>query len=337
METDFPEGESATATLTLEAPREFTLALRRPSWAGDGFAVTVNGAEVTDLPESGSYAELSRTWNSGDVVGLKLPKKLHLEPLPDNPGRVAVMWGPLVLAGDLGPERERRWGRRGRSEPDEQVPVFVTAERPIEEWLRPSNDTPARFRTDGVGREREVEFTPFYRLHRRIYGGYWDVFTPSQWEERAAEIARERERQRKLELSTVAYAQPGEMQPERDFNFQGDETWPVRDAGRAGRVGRGWFSFDLPIESSRPMLLLVTYRSGERRRDASFEIQIDGQRVAEETLKSGGTARFYDAQYPVPEELVAGKKQITVRFQAKEGSGIGPVFGVRMVRADAQQ
>jgi hypothetical protein len=36
-------------------------------------------------------------------VELVLPKALHLEPLPDNPSRVAIMWGPLVLAGDLGP------------------------------------------------------------------------------------------------------------------------------------------------------------------------------------------------------------------------------------------
>ena len=33
------------------------------------------------------------------------PKTLRKEPLADNPNRIAVMWGPLVLAGDLGPER----------------------------------------------------------------------------------------------------------------------------------------------------------------------------------------------------------------------------------------
>jgi hypothetical protein len=215
--------------------------------------------------------------------------------------------------------------------------VFVAAERPVDEWLKPTADTPGQFRSDGVGRERDVDFLPFYRLHRRMYGGYWDVFTPSQWEQRAAEIAAERERVRQLDLATTAYVQLGEMQPERDFNFQGEATWPVRDAGRAGRVGRDWFSVELPVESDRPMVLLVTYRSGERRREAKFEVLIDGQRVGQETLTSGGTARFYDAEYQVPEELVAGKQRVTVRFQAREGGGIGPVFGVRMVRSDAQR
>ena len=37
METSFPEGETAALTLDVRAPKSFTLALRRPSWAGDGF------------------------------------------------------------------------------------------------------------------------------------------------------------------------------------------------------------------------------------------------------------------------------------------------------------
>ena len=36
MATTFPEGESASLKLTAAAPKPFTLALRRPSWAADG-------------------------------------------------------------------------------------------------------------------------------------------------------------------------------------------------------------------------------------------------------------------------------------------------------------
>src|SRR5262249_57371217 len=39
MDTTFPEGDAATLNLTLKAPKQLTLALRRPSWAGDGFTV----------------------------------------------------------------------------------------------------------------------------------------------------------------------------------------------------------------------------------------------------------------------------------------------------------
>ena len=43
MDSSFPEGEAATLTLDVKAPKELTLSLRRPSWAGDGFAIRING------------------------------------------------------------------------------------------------------------------------------------------------------------------------------------------------------------------------------------------------------------------------------------------------------
>jgi len=214
VDTDFPEGESVKLTLTLDASKEFTLALRRPYWVGDGFSVKVNGEAVPDaggrkaedggqkaapaagnpksairnpqFPKCGSYVELKRTWKSGDTIELILPKTLRLEPLPDNQRRVAILWGPLVLAGDLGPETERGRERGARAKPP-KVPVFVAAERPVAEWLKPVSEKSGQFRTDGVGRERDVDFVPFYRLHRRTYGVYWDLYTPAEWEKKAAE------------------------------------------------------------------------------------------------------------------------------------------------------
>jgi hypothetical protein len=272
-------------------------------------------------------------------VELLLPKELHLEPLPDNPQRVAVMWGPLVLAGDLGPGRERgQRGQRGQRERQRpNVPVFVTEERPVEEWVRPAESSPGTFRTAGVGRNRDVELAPFYRLHRRLYSAYWDLFTSSQWAEREQEIAAQRERLRKLEEATVAFAQPGQMQPERDFNFQGEETWDVDEAGRDGRVGRDWFSFDLPVDASEPMVLVVTYRSGRRPGEPKFDILIDGEPIAKaETIKRENPPQFYDVQYRLPPNLLEGKDKVTVRFETKEGNSIGPIFGLRMIRADAE-
>jgi DUF1680 family protein len=203
METDFPEGESAKLKLTLESPKEFVLALRRPAWAGEGFSVKINGEPVSvdviaplrNVPESGrqvkdrrqqksgSYVELKRTWKTGDAVELTLPKTLRAEPLPDNPRRVAIMWGPLVLAGDLGPER-RRSQSRDSSDELPKAPVLVAAERPVADWLKPVPDKPGHFRTDGVGRERDVDFVPFYRLHRRTYAVYWDLFTEFEWKDK---------------------------------------------------------------------------------------------------------------------------------------------------------
>ena len=337
MDTNFPEGESATLKLTLKAPKQFTLALRRPSWAGAGFTVKINGQTVKALTNPGSYIELKRRWKSGDMVALTLPKTLRLEPLPDNARVAAILWGPLVMAGDLGPERERGGGGNARAGQPINVPALVAAERPLTDWLKPVSDKPGNFRSDGVGRGQDVELMPFYRLHRRAYSVYWDLFTPAEWEKKAADIAAEQERQRKREAATISFAQPGEMQPERDFNQQGEETAPVTVAGRRGRSAKKWFSFDLPADPERPMTLIVTYH-GEERQTRTHEILVDGARVGEQTIErhrpGSNSKSFFDVEYAIPTDLAKGKQKVTVRFQATGGNETAAVFGIRFIRAD---
>ena len=348
METDFPEGESATLSLTVATPKELTIALRRPYWAGTNFSIKVNGELVapellaapgsdgggrrggsSSAPKASWFVELKRTWKTGDAIAITLPKTLRLEPLPDNARRVAFLWGPLVLAGDLGAEEGRPRGRE-----HDAVPVFVSAERPVTDWLKPVPDKPGSFRTEGVGKDRDVDFVPFYRLHRHTYAIYWDLFTPSEWDQRAAELAAQRERQRKLEAATVGFVQPGEMQAERDANMQGEDTEPLRLQSRAGRRGTKWFSFDLPVDPARPMALVVTYNHDEWQ-ERKFDVLVDGTRVGQQTIERRGPMRFFDVEYAVPADVLKGKQKVTVKFQADTGSEIGAVFGLRMIRADA--
>jgi len=342
MATDFPLGETATVRLKLAAPKEFTLALRKPWWAGNGFAVKINGAPAAGIPQGGTrigtaetsvFVEFKRTWKDGDTVDVMLPKTLHLEPLPDNPNRVAILWGPLVLAGKIGAEGEHDNTRGSHVENLKAIPVFVAAGRPVAEWLKPGDGQAGVFRSVGVGRDREVEMMPFYQLQRQRYAAYWDLFTPESWQEKSAEIARAREQQLKLEAATVAFAQPGEMQPERDFHQQGEDSAPDRVKGRACRRGSKWFSFDLPVDATRPMSLVVTYIRDEWRK-RTFDILVDGEKVADQVIEQRGPQQFFDVAYPLPAALVKGKKQVTVRFQATGGNEIAAVFGLRMIRAE---
>lgn len=340
MDTSFPEGESASAALTLKVPKAFTLALRRPSWAGNGFAVTVNGRAVTPLPRAGSYVEINRTWRTGDRVAITLPKALHLKATPDNPRRAAVMWGPLVLAGDLGPEPERRGRGEGQapnqanapSAPPQAVepPVLVAREKPIGDWLQPVAGSPGRFRTVGVGNDRDVELAPFYRTHRRTYAAYFDILTPAEFKARAADIAAERERRRKLEAATIVLIEPGNTEREREFNQQGENIQLPTEGGRPGRRGQ-WIAYDLPVSPEGETSLVVTwFRSARRPR--TFEILVDGQRLALVELPVAAKAEFFDTEFPIPAALAQGKTKVTVRFQPAGDSSIATLFGVRMIR-----
>jgi len=335
MQTDLPIGDSATLEIALASPRQFTLGIRRPKWAEEGFSVSVNDEPIDDLPAPGNYVEIDRTWKPGDKVTLTLPKQLHLEPLPDNPRRTAILWGPLVLAGDLGPEDQ---SQRKRDEVTGlwKAPVFVAADRPVADWLKPIEVKPGHFRTNGVGRDEDVEFSPFYQLHRRTYGVYWDLFTPAEWKKEEAAYAVKQAKRRKLEAATVAYVQPGEMQPERDFNYQsGDGSRVVRLQGQPGRRSTSWFSFDVPVDPKHPMALIVTRNHDEWRR-RTFDILMDGKLLKSVEQERRGPVQFFDTQYALPAEMIEGKKQITIRFHALHGNETAAIYGIRMIRADAE-
>jgi DUF1680 family protein len=335
MDTTFPTGESATLTLDVRAPKAFMLALRRPSWAGDGFNVKVNGTFVTALPAPGSYVEIARTWKAGDTVSLVLPKRLRVDRLPDDPTRAAIMWGPLVLAGDLGPapERNRTEGRQ----PPPGAPALVT-DKAVTEWLRPVADKPGSFWTSGAAfaldeskSARDVELAPFYAVQRRTYAAYWDLLTPAEYAARLAEAAKEQGRQRQLEAASVAFVLAGDTDAEKPFNQQGEETAVVRADGRPGRRGTKWFSYDVPIDGSATLALVVTYNT-DNRRPRTFDILIDGTRIHADSMPQSSVSRFIDIHYVVPRDLLRDKKSVTVRFEATGGNEIAAVFGVRFIR-----
>ena len=336
MSTEFPDGESAALKLKLKSPKKFTLALRRPYWAGAGFSITVDGKAVKDLPKPDSYAELNRTWKSGDTVELTLPKVLREEPLADNPNRLALMWGPLALAGNLGPEpKEKRGEEDGPGPPS--APGLVTSDRTAYRWLKTVAEKPGAFRTTGVGLNNEIDFVPFYRLPARKYAIYWDLCTPEEWQKKAQASAAEQEKQKRRESATVAVVQPGQQQSEREFNLQGADSSPVAMRGVYGRRGAKWFSYDVPVEPAHPMTLIVTYGNDERQ-TRTFDVLVEGGKVGEQKIERRSPeqdVRHFDVEYALPAEMISGKQKVTVRFEATGGNEIGTVYGIRMLRSDA--
>ncbi|HVX86747.1 MAG TPA: beta-L-arabinofuranosidase domain-containing protein [Phycisphaerae bacterium] len=172
MQTDFPEKESATLTIKTDAPREFTLHLRRPAWATGNYTVSLNGQPLPNLPAPGAYLELKRNWTT-DSLAVTLPRSLRFEPLPDNPRRGAFMQGPLVLAADLGEVQSR--GRRGNA--PAQNPTLTADAQSADKILTPSAAGTNTF--TATANPNPLTFAPFYTLSNRRYGIYWDLTAPA--------------------------------------------------------------------------------------------------------------------------------------------------------------
>jgi len=105
---------------------------------------------------------------------------LRTETLPDDPHKIAIFYGPLVLGGELGteglpPSLEARENGRFRKVPDPEVPGLATGGQPIALWLKPVPGQSLTFRTVGVGRPRDVTLVPFYREYSERYTVYWNL------------------------------------------------------------------------------------------------------------------------------------------------------------------
>ncbi len=336
METSFPEGDTAALRLDLRAPKSFTIAFRRPSWVGTGFEVRVNDKKVAERLQSG-YVEITRTWMPGDAITLALPKSLRLERLKDNPKKAVALWGPLVLAGDLGAAPRSRDDGDGdgvrASGPD---PVVLVTDRPIGEWMKPVDGMPGVFKTSGVARSVtaqapiDVEFSPFFSMHRRTYSAYWDVLTPAELTVRARELNDERARIRTLESATISSVAIGDRESEKKFNQQGVETSVIRSDGRSGRRAIQWFSYDLPVNGQTMVTLVATYNS-DQRRPRSFDVIVNGQTLASESQPQSSVSKFYEKEYVIPADVLRHQEKLTVRFEARNGLEVTPVYGVRLI------
>ncbi len=320
--TRFPDAPSSELELRLVAPRRFALHVRRPQWAGEGFALSVNGEPCSPRPGADGYVRLERLWRDGDRVRLSLPMPLRFEPSPDDPAVGVVLAGPVVLAGDLGPELPA----------PAAVPCLVTDETDAARWLEPVPGETLTYRTVGAGRPGEVVLRPFFRIREHFYNFYWQRLGEAGWEQRAALLRAAEERRRALEARTSDFVQPGEMQPERDHDYAGSRSshgihnglrW--RDAHRGG-----WFGYTLRLPSTGQAELVCTYW-GSDTGGREFDVVVDGTVVATETLDRERPGEFFDRAYPLPAELTAGKATVRVEFRSHPGRIAGGVFGIRVV------
>jgi DUF1680 family protein len=179
QETDFPEKDSTTLIVKAGKPTEFELRLRVPHWTS-GATLKINGTSQPVTVQPGSFLSIRRQWQDGDRVEMTVPMRLWLCPMPDDPGLTAIMYGPLVLAGELGPVdvpqtmvyTTENWFRFPADRVVE-APAIVTAQRDPAAWIEPVAGKPLTFRTSGVGKPNDVTLVPYHRLWNQKYAIYW--------------------------------------------------------------------------------------------------------------------------------------------------------------------
>jgi DUF1680 family protein len=326
LETGFPYDNKVSVSVSLNKSQDFTILIRQPQWTKAGVIVNVNGKPAKVIANASGYLEINRTWNNNDKIEIILPMELHIDSMPDNADRIAFLYGPIVLAADLGDSLP---------DPVFGTPVLLTDNRNIKDWIKPVDIKKLIFETKGIGQPKDVTLKPFYTLYNKYYSVYFDFFTKAGWTARQAEYEAEKKKQQIIESRTVDNFRIGEMQPERDHNLVATEKSYVDIAlGRTGREARpnNNYTFTMKVNPGAANILLLTYIGDDK--DRKFDVLVDGIKIAFVEWNGGTTGKFYDVEYTIPAELIGNKTSVTVKIDANHGRTAGRIFGSRILKSN---
>ena len=161
QETEYPEAETSSFTVSPSQSTAFALKFRVPGWS-NGMTVRLNGAAI-DVPcNPGTWAVVQRTWAPGDKVEIRIPLRFRFSAVdPQHPHRVSVVRGPVVMV----------------QEGNAHEPIFKLPEtdEELNKWLIP--DRPRGFfgMHPSDGAVVQAKFLPFYAaIESLAYRMYFD-------------------------------------------------------------------------------------------------------------------------------------------------------------------
>lgn len=326
QETSFPEEASTRLTVSAETPVDLTLHLRYPVWAVDGVKVKVNGKKVSVRTKPSSYISLKRTWKEGDIIEMEMPMRLHTEFMPDNPSKGAILYGPIVLAAELGADDiDDTFG----------VPVFVNPDKKLEKWIKPVEGKQMTFRTIGVGRPEEALLSPLYKIYNQRYAAYFDFFTEEDWTNKQKEYKKCLQEEKDIASRTIDWVGIGEHQSERDHLVESKISYVYNQGGRMGRDVRaeGFLHYQVAVNPEGKNELMLTFW-GSDSGHLQFDVLIDGKVMTNITVTDEKPGAFYNRFFAIPDEMVLGKENVRISFIPTPGNRAGIIYGLRTLHSN---
>jgi len=325
--TEFPEAPSTRMTVHLAKPAKFNVVLRIPWWLAGSVTCTVNGENWKGAARAnpGSWLTIERTWREGDAIELTTPMRLYTQPINDDPNLAAIMYGPLVLAGLV-----EESGTLLPTEAEESL--FTGDMKNPSKWLKPVPGKPLTFRTEG--QPIDITFIPIHKVVDETYGVYWRFVEPDS--PRVKEFFKARQERLARAARRIDFVLIGDAKSEKAHDLRGEKTSSGSiSAGRWRHAASGgWFSYRLKVEPQSRNTFLVTYWGsdvGQR----TFDILVDGQKLARQTLNRDAPGRLFQVEYPILTKLASGKESVVVRFQAASPQDTaGGIFGLATLRAE---
>lgn len=326
QETSFPDNEKTSLVVKTDKSQKMKISFRCPEWIEkDKVELYVNGKKI-EADFSNGYYTVDRKWKDGDIVEMSLPMTLRAVQLPDKSSYYSFMYGPVVLAADLGKERldgmfadDSRGGHiaTGPQLPLQGMPVIVGQKDNILEHIEKVSGDKLEFKLSGTypSRYEGMVLKPFYKTHECRYMIYWELVSQDELKHRQEELARAEEERMKLDKATADVVACGEQQPESDHFVEMENSVIGSEQGVPWREARGWFSYKMK-SNGKPVNAVMLKLLSASSKDAVLYVNgvevgnIDGSntlnilKLPKEILKA--------SEWNV--KIMRGKSDVTPRF-----------------------
>lgn len=338
IETNYPYSENVKITVT-DGSGDADIKLRAPSWLKSAMTAEVGGETYSS--NGGEYMSISRSWNTGDVINITIPMQVRTYNSRAEK-QIAYQYGPIVLAAEYGSLS----GVSGVSEyiSNETVIDSVTADVPYLVTNGADTDTlvsvkdadKLEFTINGENTSdgNEITLKPFYEIHHTFHNVYWNVDnTDGAYDKQLNDI-------------TIDKVEPDGQQDELGHGLNsknsnngsltiGTKMYYWRDAWGSADA---YFEYALGVNGDKKNYLFVRYYGSDGAFQSyvrDFNISVDGNVIANQTLNMEKPGDVYDVFYEIPEEYTAGKTSITVKFAPKDANSCaGGVLEIRTVDVD---
>lgn len=320
METNYPYSDEVKFYI-LEGNADANINFRAPAWLHGDMKALAKGKEYTS--KGGKYLSINDAWQAGDEIIINMPMDITTY-YSRSDNKIVYKYGPIVLANRLASLD----GVSGVNKytPKETVLDSVTVDVP---YIITNSQTPESlvsvvdrekliFKIDpkSSSDKKDIILEPFYNIHNNFHNVYWDVDTDSDPYEK------------ELNNITIDRLEPDGQQDEMGHeineknSYQGNLTYDKMYNWREAYGSKeAYFAYTMKIDKSLENCLFVRYSGddtdfseGAVTYTRSFNIYVDDQLIATQSLNAEKPNDFYDMFYEIPAIYTEGKDEIVVKF-----------------------
>lgn len=319
--------------ITIDRDGTYTLAIRRPSWVGEGFAISYNGtAEDVSSSKNGSYVKLTKEFHEGDVIEVSLPMQLHYEEMPLMHDYIAFKYGPILLGarttkvkssdpGDLAYAQlnhEYALGERMGHAPGaytakydlSTMPMLIGERADVLNRITPVEGEPLKFQIDVTRDQASIGYAwknltlePYYSLHHSRVSNYfyqatYEKFMNSTW----AQAERE---QKLIEERTVDQVDMGKQQSEAGVVTFSTNTskGTYKDEDYRDTQANGWMEIILTdtVQNADNLAIMLRYQADDKGRKCKIYVNdaLLKDYTVPATPKGVDGKNFYNLELPL--------------------------------------